>query len=119
MTTVTPPYRWCTLYVDVTDPALVVTAVGRLLGAGSDLDVFPAAGFSVEVHANPDRTGGPHYLDWPVLVEVDAAGAVADQDMVTFATGLVDHLRRAGLRVAPECDFAAELPPPDTRPAGP
>ncbi len=119
MSAVTPPYRWCTLYVDVSDASLVVTAVGRLLGPGSDLCVFPAPGFSVEVHGNPDRTGGPHYLDWPVLVEVDAAGAVPDQDMVAFATGLVDHLRRAGLRVAPECDFAAELPAPDVRPVGP
>ncbi len=116
MSTVTPPYRWCTLYVDVSDPSLVVAAVGRLLGPGSELDLFTAPGFSVEVHRNPDRTGGPHYLDWPVLVEVDAAGAVPDRDVVAVATGLIDHLRRAGLRVAPECDFAAELPAPDTRP---
>lgn len=115
MRPVTPPYRWCTLYVDVSDPALVVAAVGRLTAPGADT----AAGFSVEVHTNPDRTGGPHYLDWPVLVEVDAGGGVADPEMVRFATDLVDHLRRAGLRVAPECDFAAELPPPDVRPVGP
>lgn len=119
MTTVTPPYRWCTLYVDVSDPSLVVAAVGQLLGPGSDLDVFAVPGFTVEVHTNPDRTGGPHHLDWPVLVEVDAAGAVPDRDMVTFTTGLVDHFRRAGLRVAPECDFADELPAPDARPVGP
>lgn len=116
MNAVTPPYRWCTLYLDVSDPGLVVAAVGKLLGPGSELDVFPAGGFTVEVHANPDRTGGPHYLDWPVVVEVDAAGTAPDAEMVAFATGLIDHLRRAGLRVAPECDFAAELPAPDVRP---
>ena len=115
MNAVTPPYRWCTLYVDVSDAGLVVAAVGRLLGPGPEPDVFPAGDFTVEVRTNPDRTGGPHYLDWPVMVEVDAAGSAPDAAMVAFATGLVDHLRRAGLRVAAECDFAAELPPPDTR----
>lgn len=119
MTAVTPPYRWCTLYVDVSDPGLVAAAVGRLLAPGPEPDAFTAEGFAVEVHDNPDRTGGPHYLDWPTLVEVDAAGAVPDGAMVAFATGLVDHLRRAGLRVAPECDFAAELPPADVRPVVP
>lgn len=114
--TATPPYRWCTLYVDVPDPAAVTAAVGRLLGPGSDLDVFTTPGFTVEVHANPDRTGGPHHLDWPVLIEVDAAGPVPDRDVVTFTAALIDHLHRTGLRVAPECDFTAQLPPPDPHP---
>ena len=56
--------------VDVSDAGLVVAAVGRLLGPGPEPDVFPAGDFTVEVHANPDRTGGPHYLDWPVMVEI-------------------------------------------------
>jgi hypothetical protein len=116
MIAATPPYRWCTLYVDLTDPALVAAALTRLLGPGSDLDVFRVPGFTVEVHANPDRTAGPHFLDWPVLIEIDAAGTIGDQAMVAFVTGLVDHLHLSGLRVAAESAFAVHLPPPDTRP---
>lgn len=116
MIAATPPYRWCTLYVDLTDPALVAASLTRLLGPGSDLDVFAVPGFTVEVHANPDRTGGAHFLDWPVLVEIDATGATEDRAVVAFVTGLVDHLHLSGLRVAAEAAFAVHLPPPDTRP---
>lgn len=116
MIAATPSSRWCTLYVDLTDPALVAASLTRLLGPGSDLDVFAAPGFTVEVHANPDRTGGAHFLDWPVLVEIDATDATADRAVAAFVTGVVDHLHLSGLRVAAESAFAAHLPPPDTRP---
>jgi hypothetical protein len=119
MIAATPPYRWCTLYVDVPDPAPVVAVATAAMGPGSELDVFRVPGFTVEVHRNPDRTGGDHYLDWPVLVEVDAAGGIPDDRVVGFVAELVRSLRAAGLRVAAESDFTRELPPPDVRPRPP
>ena len=112
---ITPPYRWCVLFLDTDDQAAVVAAVGRLLGAGSKLDVFRVPGFTVDVRPNPDETRGRHFLDWPVLVEVDAGDDVPDRDMVAFVTRLVGHLHASGLRVGAECDFADELPPADRR----
>jgi len=100
--------RWCTLYVDAPDRA-VVAATRMLLGPGSDLDVFAAPGFSVEVGRNPDRTGGGHVLDRPTVVEVDAAAEVGEAEAVAFAARLVAHLRAAGHPVAAEGDLADRL----------
>ena len=119
MIAMTPAFRWCTLHVDVADPGTVVTELADLLGAPDDLDVFHPPGFTAEVRANPDRTRGPHHLDWPTVVEVDATGPVPDPEVVAFVTRVIDHLHTAGLRVAAECDHPDQLPPPDTRPPDP
>jgi hypothetical protein len=73
-------------------------------------------GFTVDVRPNPDRTRGPHHLDWPSTVDIDADGDVPDEAVVSFVTTLIGHLRDAGLRVAADCDFTTDLPPPDTHP---
>jgi hypothetical protein len=110
MTAATPPYRWCTLYVDAPDPSTVVADVRRLLGVDpSDLDRFGVPGFTVEVGRNPDRTESGQVLDWRTVVEVDAGPAVPDREVVAFVSGLMAHLRAAGHRVGADCDFAAEL----------
>ena len=109
------PYRWCVLFVDTDDQAAVVAHAGRLLGAATRLDVFRPPGFTVEVDRNPDPTRGAHFLDWPTTVAVDADDDVSDRDMVHFVTALIEHLRAAGYRVGAECDFTAELSPPDRR----
>jgi hypothetical protein len=107
-----PPYSWCTLHVDAPSEADVVTALTPLLGPPGPLDVFRGDGVTAEVRRNPDRTRGPHHLDWPVVVEIDAE---PDGRIVDVTTRLVERLHDAGFRVGAECDFAAELPPPDTR----
>jgi hypothetical protein len=113
---VTAAYRWCTLYVDTPDPSTVAEALAGLLGPGDHLSVFRVPGFTVDVRRNPDRTRGPHFLDWPSTVDIDASGDAADTEVVAFVTRLVDHLHAAGLRVAPDCDFTPDLPPPDRSP---
>ena len=112
----TAAYRWCVLYVDTPDPATLVPVVADLLGPADHLDVFRVPGFTVDVRRNPDRTRGPHHLDWPSTVDIDATGDVPDDSVVSFVTELIDHLHAAGLRVAADCDFATALPAPDTRP---
>jgi hypothetical protein len=112
----TAAHRWCTLYVDTPDPATVARVVARILGPGDHLDVFRVPGFTVEVRRNPDRTRGPHHLDWPSTVDIDATGDFADAAIVSFVTGLIDHVHAAGLRVAADCDFTTALPPPDAQP---
>lgn len=111
----TAPYRWCVLHADTGDPSAVVAILSTLLGPADALDVFRVPGCTVDVRRNPDRTGGDHYLDWPTMIEIDADDGVADDTVVGFVTGIIDHLHRAGLRVAPECEFTPALPPPDTR----
>lgn len=109
--TATPPYRWCTLYVDAPDPATVVADTARLLGvAASDLDVFTVPGFTVEVRRNPDRTESGQVLDWRTMIEIDAGPQVPDLEVVAFVSRLMAHLRAAGHRVAADCDFALHLP---------
>lgn len=109
--TATPPYRWCSLYVDAPDPATVVADTARLLGvAASDLDVFTVPGFTVDVRRNPDRTESGQVLDWRTMVEIDAAPHVPDREVVAFVGRLMTHLRAAGHRVAADCDFALHLP---------
>lgn len=115
MTAATPPYRWCSLYVDTPDGAGVAAELGRLLGAASPLDVFTVPGFTVDVRRNPDKTDGEHFLDWRTMVEIDAEAHVPDRDVVGFVTQLMTHLRSGGHRVGAECDFADRLPEPDTR----
>lgn len=110
MTAATPPYRWCSLYVDAPDPATVVAGAARLLGRPSDLDVFTVPGLTVQVRRNPDRTAGEHFLDWRTMVEVDAGPEVPDRDVLDFVARLMAQLRAAGHRVAAECDFADQLP---------
>lgn len=111
----TAPYRWCVLYADTADPAAVVAMLATLLGPADALDVFRVPGGTVEVRRNPDRTGGDHYLDWPTMIEIDVDAGVADRTVVTFVTALITHLHAGHLRIAPDCDFATALPPPDTR----
>ena len=113
--TATAQYRWCTLYVDVQDPSVVTAELARLLGPASDLDVFTPPGFTVEVRRNPDHTAGPHFLDWPTVVEIDALTRVPDAEVVAFVTRVIDHLHLAAQRVAAESDFVEHLPPPDHR----
>lgn len=113
--TATAPFRWCTLYVDTPDPAVITAEVARLLGPGSELDVFSPPGFTVEVRRNPDHTGGPDVLDWPTVIEIDALAQVPDTEVVAFVTRLIDHLHAAAQRVAAESDFIDHLPPPDHR----
>jgi hypothetical protein len=115
MSTVTAPYRWCTLYADTADPPAVLAVLIPLLGPADALDVLRIPGFTVEVRRNPDRTGGAHHLDWPTVVEIDAGPDVADGRMIAFVTEVIDRLHGAGLRVSAECEFAPDLPPPDTR----
>ena len=98
------PGRWCTLYVDTPDEPVVVAAVTGLLGAGTELDVFTVPGFTVQVHPNPDRTGGPHPLDWPTLVEIDADADVPAADVAAFVARMRAHLDTAGLRTEAESD---------------
>ena len=105
----TAAHRWCTLYVDTPDPATVARVVARILGPGDHLDVFRVPGFTVEVRRNPDRTRGPHHLDWPSTVDIDAGPDVPDETVASFVTALVEHLRTAGLRTTPD----PTLPPPD------
>ena len=112
----TAAYRWCVLYVDTPDPAALVPVVADLLGPGDHLDVFHVPGFTVEVRHNPDRARGPHHLDWPSTVDIDASGDVPDDTVVSFVTGLIDHLRTAGFRVAADCDFTTTLLSPDPGP---
>jgi hypothetical protein len=110
MTAATPPYRWCTLYVDAPDPAAVAADVHRLLGVlPSGFDEFAVPGFTVEVGRNPDRTDSGQVLDWRTVVEIDAGPEVPDREVVGFVTRLLAHLRAAGHRVAADCDFASEL----------
>ena len=111
----TAPYRWCTLYADTPDQPAVVALLTSLLGPADALGVVRVPGFTVDVRRNPDRTGGDHYLDWPTAIEIDAYDGVPDRRVVTVVTTIVDHLHRAALRVAPECAFASDLPPPDRR----
>ena len=66
----TAAYRWCVLYVDNPDPATLVPVVADLLGPADYLDVFRVPGFTVDVRRNPDRTRGPHHLDWPSTVDI-------------------------------------------------
>lgn len=113
--TATPRYRWCTLHVDAPDPAPVAAEVAALLGPGSELDVFTVPGFTVDVRRNPDRTGGPHPLDRPTQVEVDADPHVPDAEVVAFTGRLIEHLR-AHHRVTPESDFSSELPTAEDEP---
>jgi len=113
--TATPPYRWCTLYVDADDQAVITAELERLLGPASDLDVFTPPGFRVEVRRNPDHTAGPHFLDWPTVVEIDALARVPDTEVVAFVSRVIGHLHRAAQRVAAESDFVDHLPPPDHR----
>jgi hypothetical protein len=108
--------RWCVLYVDTPDLAAVLDLVTGLLGPADDLDVVRVPGFTVDVRRNPDRTGGPHYLDWPSTVDIDAAADIPDPAVIEFVTTLVDRLRHAGLRVGAESTFPDHLPPPDHRP---
>jgi hypothetical protein len=108
--------RWCVLYVDTPDLAAVLDLVTGLLGPADDLDVVRVPGFTVDVRRNPDRTGGPHYLDWPSTVDIDAAADVPEPAVIDFVTTLVDHLHQAGLRVGAESPFRDHLPPPDPRP---
>lgn len=111
MTAATPPYRWCTLYVNAPEPATVVADSARLLGvAASDLDVFSVPGFTVDVRRNPDRTESGQVLDWRTMIEVDAGPQVPDLDVVAFVSRLMTHLRTAGHRVAADCDFTDHLP---------
>jgi hypothetical protein len=112
---VSAAYRWCVLYVDTPDPATVVPVLADLLGPADHLDVFRVRGFTVDVRRNPDHTRGPHHLDWPSTVDIDAAGDVPDATVVAFVTTLIDHLHAAGLRVAADCDFPHSLLPPDHR----
>jgi hypothetical protein len=112
---VTAAYRWCVLYVDTPDWSAIVPVLADLLGPADHLDVFRVPGFTVDVRRNPDRTRGPHHLDWPSTVDIDAAGDVPDATVVTFVTTLIDRLHAADLRVAADCDFAPSLPPPDHR----
>lgn len=114
----TAAYRWCVLYVDTPDPATLVPVVADLLGPADHLDVFRVPGFTVDVRRNPDRTRGPHHLDWPSTVDIDATGDVPDDTVVAFVTTLIDHLHAGGLRVGADCDFTTALAPPDTRPSG-
>ncbi len=111
----TPPYRWCVLYLDTSDEAAVVADTARLLGPGTDLDVFRASGCTVRVAGNPDRTRGPHFLDWATTVAIDADETQPDRDVVAFVTVLIAHLRTAGHRIGADADFADQLPPPDPR----
>jgi hypothetical protein len=112
---VTAPYRWCVLHADTDDPSAVVAVLVPFLGPADALDVFRIPGFTADVRRNPDRTGGDHYLDWPTMLEIDAADDVPDQTMITFVTGLIRRLQDASLRVAPECEFPSDLPRPDNR----
>jgi hypothetical protein len=112
---VTAPYRWCVLYADTGDPSAVVAVLVPFLGPADALDVFRIPGYTVDVRRNPDRTGGDHYLDWPTMLEIDAADDVPDRSMITFVTGVIHRLHDAGLRVAPECEFTPDLPPADSR----
>ncbi|HEV7653668.1 MAG TPA: hypothetical protein VGP36_02885 [Mycobacteriales bacterium] len=105
-----PRDRWCVLYVDTDDHAAVVEATARLLGPGSSLDVFRAPGFTVQVDRNPDRTRGPHFLDWPTTVGIDAS---PDADLTAFVATLTSHYRAAGCRVAAESPWSGERPAPD------
>ena len=80
----TAAYRWCVLYVDTPDPATLVPVVADLLGPADHLDVFRVPGFTVDVRRNPDRTRGPHHLDWPSTVDIDATGDVPDEKIPGF-----------------------------------
>jgi hypothetical protein len=108
---VTAAHRWCTLYVDTPDPATVARVVSRILGPGDHLDVFRVPGFTVDVRRNPDRTGGPHHLDWPSTVDIDAAADVPDEAVVSFATALLEYLSTAGLHVAADSNLPTPIPP--------
>ena len=111
--------RWCVLYVDTPDLAGVLDLVTAVLGPADDLDVVRVPGFTVDVRRNPDRTGGPHYLDWPSTVDIDAAAEVTDAAVVELVTTLIDRFHHAGLRVGTESTLADRLPPPDHRPDPP
>jgi hypothetical protein len=111
----TAPYRWCTLYADTPDQATVVALLTTLLGPADALGVVRLPGFTVDVRRNPDRTGGDHHLDWPTAIEIDADDGVPDPTVVTLVTSIIDRLHAAALRVAPDCQFTPDLPPPDHR----
>jgi hypothetical protein len=111
----TPAFRWCVLHLDTDDQDAVVAHAGGLLGPGTELDVFRSPGFSVQVERNPDRTRGPHFLDWPTIVDIGADDDTPDADVVAFVTALIRHFHEAGLRVGAECDFPDKLPPPERR----
>ena len=111
----TAPYRWCTLYADTSDQPAVVALLTTHLGPADALGVIRIPGFTIDVRRNPDRTGGDHHLDWPTAIEIDAYDNVPDDRVVAVVTDVIAHLHAAALRVAPDCPFTPDLPPPDTR----
>ncbi|HEY6744132.1 MAG TPA: hypothetical protein VI357_00300 [Mycobacteriales bacterium] len=115
MTAATARFRWCTLYADTPDQPAVVTTLAALLGPADALGVVRVQGFTVDVRRNPDRSGGDHHLDWSTAIEIDADDTVPDCSVITLVTSIIDRLHAAGLRVAPDCEFTPDLPPPDTR----
>jgi hypothetical protein len=107
-------YLFCKIFVEGTDVDTVKSVLCTLLGGQFERHSLYLEGLVVDVRRNTDAVGaagqGNDFVQWPVLVELDAEAQDGGRAIVETTAKVLRALWDTGHPAIAACDFEDQLP---------
>ncbi|MFE5940294.1 hypothetical protein ACFQ69_33585 [Streptomyces sp. NPDC056470] len=107
-------YEDCSVYVDAADSSTVITRLKERLGSGEGGQGLTVGPLRVSGAGNDYSTGRKthpfEFLEWPTVLECEAAAGAEPSAVVAAVTTLLETLWGGGWKALAACDFEDELP---------